>query len=106
MQVYNRNHFIFIIDLFYLVIMFFCGEIILSNYLTTTVEPKQIKATAEYSNLEQSLIKKVQCITERVLSKPKNYSMTKCDEDSIPKSKRRAANSEEDIVQAIIGELN
>ena len=73
--------------------------------MTTTAEPKQIKAMAEYSHLEQSLIKKVQCITERVLSKPKN-SLTKCDEDSIPKSKRRAANSEEDIVQAIIGELN
>ena len=92
--------------MFYLVIIFKGGEIILSNYFTTTAEPKQIKATAEYSNLEQSLIKKVQCITERVLSKPKNYSMTKCDEDSIPKSKRRAANSEEDIVQAITGELN
>lgn len=73
--------------------------------MTTTAEPKQIKAVAEYSNLEQSLIKKVQCITERVLNKPKS-SLTKCDEDSIPKSKRRAANSEEDIVQAIIGELN
>ena len=66
----------------------------------------------DYSNLEQSLIKKVQRVTERVLNKPvvaknkKSLLSNKSDDDAIPHSKRRAANSEEDIVQAVIGELN
>ena len=80
------------------------GEDILPSSLNYA-EPKQIKSIAEYSsNLEQSLIKKVQRITQRVLSKP--IIVSKSDDDSIPKSTRRAVNSEEDIAQAIIAELN
>ena len=70
-------------------------------------EPKCSKSISEYSNTEKIIIKKVQQITQRFLSKPLNMRIQMHDEDGCFKqNKRRAANSEEDLVRAIVSELN
>jgi len=84
------------------------GESILPSF--PTAEPKQVQQLSEYSKLEQLLLKKIERIAQRILSKPtvanNDLVVSQSGEDDIPKSKRRAANSEEDFFQAIVGELN
>lgn len=70
-----------------------------------------MKALTEYSNLEQSVIRRVQRVAERVLSKPTTTNITQrrnsYSEDIQQHSKRRATtNSGEAFVQAMIDELN
>jgi len=81
----------------------------------SNAEPKRLRELHEYSNLEQSLINKVRQITQRILSKPTTNNITQrrsasnIEEDGIYHQqhlKRRAANSEDTFVQALIDELN
>ena len=78
--------------------------------LSNIAEPKYSKAISEYSNMEQTIIKKVQQITTRFLSKPssiRNQMHAFQSEDGcFQQTKRRASNSEEDFVQTIVNELN
>jgi len=80
-----------------------------TSLLTNIAQPKRLKEIAEYTNKEQMLIKKVQQVIQRVLNKPttaaSNSNQPRVD-DTFPQLKRRAANSEEEFIQAIIVELN